>query len=258
MKPNRFLITIIILLILGFIFSPRLGPLKNIVNEVTDPFASFFSHSTLSISNFFQTIRAIGDLAKENNELKKKNLELESKLADLKEVGHENEILKRELGFFQGQEEYQLIPSQVIARSPSGFLETLKIDKGKDDGVQLDRPVLSQGFMIGKISQVYSDSAEVFLITNSNSLVPVVLQDSRGTGLLRGGLAGLTIEDVALDTEIKIGEKVLTSGLGGELLAGLPIGAVEKVISIRSEIFQKTTVKSPVEFGKLEIVFVMR
>ena len=258
MRTNRFLITIIVLLILGFIFSPSLGPVKNITNEIIYPVARFFTLCGIKTGNFFHTIGKIKDIAKENVDLKRKNLELEAKLTGFKEVEHENEILKKELGFSKGQKKYELIPAQVTARSPSGFLQSLKIDKGQRDGVKKGKPVLSQGFMIGKISQVYSESAEVLLITNSNSLVPVLLQNSRGTGLLKGGLGGLVVEDIALDTQIEIGEEVLTSGAGEEFPAGLPLGNIEKIISTKSEIFQKVSVKSPIELGKLEIVFVMQ
>ena len=94
MKNNRFLIIIIILLILGFIFSSYLGPVRNIVEEITNPFSKFFTSSTTKIGGFFSTIGKISDLAKDNNDLKEQNLRLGSELASFKEVSHENEILK--------------------------------------------------------------------------------------------------------------------------------------------------------------------
>lgn len=258
MKKNGFLITIIIILILGFVLSPYLMPVKSVIYEITYPVAQFFTRSNDKISNFFRLLKNIGTLSKENKSLVDENISLKAELSSLSEVRHENEILKKEINFSQTYQAYELIPAQIIGRSASGFLQTLKLNKGKNDGVILGKPVLSLGFMIGKISQVDLASSEVELITNYSSLVPIVLQDSRGTGLLKGGLSGLIIEDIALDSKIKIGENVLTSGLGGEFPAGLPVGTVDKIISLQSEIFQKTSVKSPVDFGRLEIVFIIK
>lgn len=257
-KNIKFIFFIIALLILGFFFSSELVPIKNFFYQLTNPLSRVITDSSGKVKKFFADIRSIGDLTKENVQLEQENQQLKSKLAQLKEVEHENEILKTELGFSQEQKEYQLIPSEIIARSPTSFLQTLKIDKGSNDGVEKDKAVLSGGFLIGSIQEVGADYSEVFLITNAHSLIAAVLQESRGTGLLRGGLKGLTIEDVPLDTEIKAEELVVTSGLGGDLPAGLPIGTIDKIISSESEIFQRASVKSPVEFAKLEIVFVIK
>ncbi|MCL5795386.1 MAG: rod shape-determining protein MreC [Patescibacteria group bacterium] len=258
MKKNGFLITIIVILILGFILSPFLSPIKSVMHEITYPVAQFFTKSNNKVSNFFRLLKNIRALSKDNKALADENTLLKSQISQLQEVSHENDILKKEINFSQTNQTYELIPAQIIGRSPSGFLQSLKINKGKNDGIALNKPVLSLGFMIGKISQVDSTSAEIELIANYFSLLPIVLQNSRGTGLLKGGLNGLIIEDIALDTQIQIGENVLTSGLGGEFPAGLPIGTIEKVVSMQSEIFQKASVKSPIELGKLELVFIIK
>lgn len=258
MKPSRFLIIIAIVAILGLAFSSFLNPARNIFLEVVSPFSRFFTNSGTRVGDFFHTIGSISQLAKDNKDLTTKNLELASTLANLKEVGHENALLKEELGFYQKEKENELVPSQVIGSSPSGFLQTIKVDKGTSDGVKPGSAVLSRGYLIGKVSQVNTNNSEIFLINNSNSLIPVVFQNSRGTGILKGGLSGMVVEDIALDSKIEIGEMVLTSGLGEETPAGLPIGTIEKILSVRSEIFQEVSVKSPIEFGKLEIVFIKK
>jgi len=258
MKPSRFLIIIAIVAILGLAFSTSLNPARNIFVEIVSPFSHFFTNTGTRVSDFFHTIGSISRLARENKELTTNNLELESKLANLDEVSHENALLKQELGFYQKEKENELVPAQVIGSSPSGFLQTIKVDKGLANGIRQGSVVLSRGFLIGKVSQVNENNAEVFLINNSNSLIPVVLQNSRGTGILKGGLSGMIVEDIALDSKVQIGEMVLTSGLGEETPGGLPIGTVEKMLSVRSEIFQEVSVKSPIEFGKLEIVFITK
>jgi rod shape-determining protein MreC len=185
-------------------------------------------------------------------------MDLQSQIAILTEVQHENEILKNELGLAQSTPStYKLAPASIIGRAATGYLKTVIIDRGVKDGVKTGQAVVSQGYLVGVVNQVYDNSSEVNLITDYNSIVPVLLQDSRGTGLLRGGLAGLTVEDIPLNVSIKPSERVVTSGLGGDMPAGISVGKIDEVVSKEGEIFQKVTVSSPIQIYFLEFVFVV-
>ena len=216
------------------------------------------NQSSNSLGSFFSNLGKIKSLLSENNQLVEENNQLKAQVAQMAEIKHENEILKRELGFVQSQSGYELIPAKVVFHSPSSFLQYIKIDKGTKDGVKTGQAVLSNGHLLGVVKEVSNDFAEVNLVTNANSLIPVVLQNSRGTGLLAGGLKGLMAEDIPLDIKIEKNENVVTSGLGGDLPSGIIIGTVQETISGESEIFQRISVKSPIEFGKLEFVFVVK
>lgn len=257
-KNIKFIFFVLAVLIIGFFFSSDLISIKNFFIELTSPISKSVNNSTNSISGFFSNIYSIKNLIKENNQLVKENEQLNAQIASLSETRHENEILKKEIGFVQTNTQYQLIPAEIIGYSPTSFLQTLKINKGSKDGVEKGRAVLFNGSLVGTISEVGTNYSAVNLITNNKSLIPVVLKNSRGTGLLKGGLAGLVIEDVALDSQVQNNESVVTSGLGGDLPSGLLIGNVEKIISSQSEIFQRAEVKSLVEFEKMELVFVIK
>ena len=258
-KTYRYLILIFFLALLGFIIYPvGILPLKNVTYKLIYPLSNSITSVSDTVAVFFQKIKNIGDLTNDIQKLKDDNLNLESELIKLSEIEHENKILKEELGFSKEKHKMEMVPAQVVGRNPSGFLQTIKIDKGTNDGISLKQPVISQGYLIGVISEVTSDYSNVILITAANSLIPVLLQESRGTGLLQGGLQGLIVREITVDTEIKIGEDILSSGLGGDLLSGLPIGKVDKTISQESEIFQKTTIISPISFNRLEVVFVIK
>jgi len=88
--------------------------------------------------------------------------------------------------------------------------------------------------------------------------VPALLQGSRAQGLLRGGISGLVVEKIPFDVAIGENEDILTSGLGDVFVKDIPIGKVAQVISKESEIFKEVSVSSPVEFDKLEVVFVIQ
>jgi len=257
-KYIKFIFFIIALLILGFFFSSELRPIKDFFSQVFSPIGKRILTTSNSMGGFFSNLSQISNLASQNSSLEKENNEIKAELVLLKEVQHENEVLKKEIGFTATQKERELIPCKVISASPSSFFQTIRIDKGTKDGVTNGKAVLSGGFLIGTIQEAADNSSQVFLITNSQSLVAVILQESRGSGLLKGGLKGLTVENIPLDTPIKKGEIVITSGLGDGLLSGIAIGTVQDIISSQSEIFQRVNVESPIELGKIEIVFVIK
>lgn len=260
MKRWRLIIGILsitfIFLVLSFFGGEKFS--QNAVWVVLKPVSIGFQYSFGRVAPFFKNVFHLGQILKQNTNLIKENLELQSRLAKLSEVEYENEILKKELNFAQTKEaETELVPTAIIGRT-SGYLKTMTIDKGEKDGFVKGQAVISQGFLVGTLTEVRPDNAEVTLITDFNSLVPVVLQISRGTGLLRGGLQGLTVEDIPLNIEINPSEDVVTSGLGGQIPAGIIVGKFVAVVSRQGEIFQKITVNSPIDFSKLEVLFVVK
>lgn len=259
MKNYRFLVLITFLALVALIIYP-LGvlPARNFVNRLISPISKDVSTFVIGSKNFFYNISQINSLTKTNQELRDENLQLSSQTSQCLEIAHQNQILSEELGFAKNDTSKELIPAYITGQSPSSFMQVFKINKGSLDGVTVGKPVVSQGYLIGVISEVSDHDSQVNLITNSNSLIPVMLADSRGTGLLKGGLEGLSIKEIPVDTDVKIGEQVLTSGLGGDLPQDISIGKVSKIVSKESEIFHEATVDSPIKFGKLEVVFVYK
>lgn len=256
----RFFIVIFIIIVIGLTLD-FLGPTK-IVSSLfvrgSSPILIRVSSTTGKTANFFQIFGVIGDLKNQNQQLSQENLNLKSQLATLAEIKHENEILKSELGFKQSALEATLIPAQIIARPPAGFLKYLSLNRGTDDGVKVGQAVVSQGYLVGRVESVQKYSSQVLLISNVNSLIPVTLQTSRGSGLLQGGLTGLVVRSISADTQIQNDENVITSDLGGFVPVGILVGKFQKTISSESEIFKKISISSPIEFNKLEIVFIIR
>ena len=258
-KKWRLVIIIFALIIVGF-FVDRAGYLswpKNIAWQMAKPVGLIMSSSVGRVPNFFKNLFHLQTILKQNHDLVNENLLLQSRLASLSEVSYENEILKKELGFSKKEVSADLTPAAVIGQSP-GYLGEIVIDKGKNVGLEAGQAVVSQGFLIGIVTEVRQNNSEVKLISDYNSLIPVVSQDSRGTGLLRGGLQGLIIEDIPLNIVMKANEKITTSGLGGQFPAGIAIGTVGEIVSDKGEIFQKASVSSPIDFSKLEVIFVMK
>lgn len=260
-KKYKLIIFLSFIIIIGMMFSSTkfFRPIKNTIYIVDKPLAMVTNYTVNQITIFFDNLFHLASLGKENQSLIKENLNLQSQLSILKEVQHENEILKKEIGLLEknNNNKIQVLPANIIGRSSLGYIKTIVIDRGLNDNLKAGQAVISEGYLVGTIKQVYDSSAEVDLVTDYNSVVPVLLQDSRGTGLLRGGLKGLTMDDIPLNISIKKGEQVITSGLGGDMPAGILVGEVREVISHEGEIFQKVTISSPIQIYYLEFVFVV-
>lgn len=257
-KKWRFVIIVLMVAILGLIFSPSKfrEPVKNYFWLVFKPIGSGLvavGRVTPLVKDTFH----FRSIVRQNADLVKENLDLQSKLAKLTEVSFENEILKKELGFMQSQDLSKTVPAAIISIS-NGYLKSVVIDKGEKDGLKVGDAVISQGVLVGTISNVRQNNSDVLLVTDFNSLVPVILQNSRGTGLLRGGLKGLVVEQIPLNISLQKGENVVTSGLGGQIPAGILVGKTGEVISKEGEIFQKNSVSTPVDFSRLEVLFVIK
>lgn len=260
MKKWRLAIIVLVIFTL-LLFASFFGWLKwpkDIFWRTIRPVGLVLNVSFGRIPKYFSGVFHINAIIKQNKNLISENLELQSELAKLNEVKYENEILKQELSFAQTKEKtLTTLPAAIIGRT-SGYLKSVTIDKGEKDGLAKGQAVVSQGFLVGTVTDARSDNSEVTLITDYNSLVPVILQDSRGTGLIRGGLGGLVVEDIPLNISIKSNENLVTSGLGGQVPGGIAVGKAQEVISKSGEIFQKVTITSPIDFSKLEVLFVVK
>ncbi|MCX6806617.1 MAG: rod shape-determining protein MreC [Candidatus Berkelbacteria bacterium] len=254
--------TLIIVLFLVVFLIIIYGPVKNVFLIISNPFLNFFEKASVLIiskpADFFRTIKNVNNLASENQGLQRKINDLEAEKAGLKEKEKENEILKRQLNFVENTKGMNLLGANVIGRSPNNFSHYLIINRGEKDGLKIGQAVISEGLLLGKISEVNFNTSKVFLVTNPTGAVPALTQDSRAAGLIKGEIGyGLVLEDLPKDILIFEGENIITSGLGGEYPKGLLIGKLEKVISSTADVFQRASIKSLVDYGKLEIVFII-
>lgn len=174
------------------------------------------------------------------------NQQLKSKLDDYGELALQNddykkeiEALKQELQLNDTLSNYEKVSANVITRSPDTWQDLLIVDKGTADGVQVNMAVMSQAGIIGRVIEVNTKSSKVELLTSKNQSAnhfPVRISSSNGDayGLIKTydeKEQALIATQLTGDTDIKEGDVVQTSGLGGNSPAYLPMGTVQKVKS---------------------------
>lgn len=185
--------------------------------------------------------------------------QLERENEELREIQGEYQVLLDLFNRARQRPEIERSTANVIGLDTSPALQSIIIDRGKKDGIQVGMPVESARGLVGQIFRLTDNASQTVLITDNASSIPARLGSSRATGLLRGnGLGGpLTIEWIDLRYQIEVGEVVLTSGLGGKFPEDLVIGRVIEVDRREADLFQRAIVQPAVDFDALETVFVI-
>ncbi|MEK7447302.1 MAG: rod shape-determining protein MreC [Patescibacteria group bacterium] len=258
MKKISFLIFFSVLIIIfSLLFFKSKGSFSSVdsgVTRVFQPVGMVFVNSTGWIKDLFSNIGNIGNLQKENKELRSRINELESESARMAVSEKENEALKRELNF-KHVSGFETITAQISFFDPTNIRESIIIDKGANDGVKEKMAATAEGFLIGRVAEVYSNSSKIILITDPMSNVPAQIPEVSATGIVQGQVGiGLTMNQVPQETELKKGQAVVTSGLGGEYPKGLVIGKVENITKKNNSIFQTASLRTLIDFKSLERV----
>lgn len=212
-----------------------------------------------STKTLFQTLFSIRKLVAENAELNHQIDELSFANARLEASKNENIALRKALNFRQTSD-FNLLPTEVVTSDPIGFSQVIIIDKGMSDSVDInDAVVVAPGLLVGKITKVHPNSAEVTLITDPSVKVNGEVAESGARGLVQGehGL-GLSLGLVSQNEFIKTADQIITSGLDGDLPRGLLIGRVESLQSSSSDLFQKAFVAPAANLRNLNFLFVIK
>ena len=252
---------IALFVILNFIIPAKylLNPVRNFFFEITMPITKIFYKGGDRTGGFFDRISEIRLMSDEKAQLEKKNAELTIENSELKEVKSENEILRAQLGLKQELKDKELVAADIIGRGPTDASASYIINKGKSDGLSEGMPVVSGQMLLGKLTEVDNNFSRVTLIIDPMSIVNVEVQETRAQAVIKGEVgSNLKIDSVPQESKLLLGQRIITSGLGGTMPKGLIIGEVAEIVSPESEIFQSGRVKPAADFNHLEIVFVIK
>lgn len=176
----------------------------------------------------------------------------------LREAAEENRRLRLALLFRQRNPTGEVIPAEVIGRDPDQMFDVLVINAGRDVGLRTDWPVVTTAGLVGHIREVDEHSSVVRLIFGTR--VSAVVQGSRAHGIV-SPIAGnrFLLEYVDASEDVRIGDLVVSSGMGGRYPKGITIGVVKDVTMEEQEpLFKRVELESEVDFWGLEEVFVLK
>ncbi len=210
-------------------------------------------------------VKELEGVREENKRLHLRVMELSLKNFWLNEERLENRRL-RELLDFRSELKYKVIPADLVAAEPNRRHFSVLINKGSEEGIKRNMPVVNMHGLVGKTVDVSPHTSVVQLIIEPSFRVSALDQRSRVYGIIRPG-SGFTLRlgNVPLTEDVEVGDGVISSGLGGIFPPGIKIGrvtAVESQESLSKEnfsfgIFKRINVKPSVDLSSLEEVFVL-
>jgi rod shape-determining protein MreC len=175
-------------------------------------------------------------------------------ISQQKELEQENERLKTLLGFKE-KSNFKLIPASVIAKDSSNFSNTIAIKQSQSKGVKKDSIVISEAGLVGRVYDTSAGISRVMLITDINSRVSAVVSRSRQGGIVYGMYSGMCqLEYLPLDSDIEVGDEVVTSGFSDIYPKGILIGTVVSIIKQPRGLTISAVLKPSVDFTRLEEV----
>jgi rod shape-determining protein MreC len=230
---------------------------ESLAVEITAPVQKLVRAVLQGVGNVWKGYFHLVGLEKENQRLKREVEELRHQVNEYREAYLTNQRLRGLLNFKKSIAT-PLLPAEVVAFDPSGWFQTILIDKGSNDGVAQDMAVVNASGLVGRVIGVSSHHAKVLLILDPNSAVDGLVQRSRARGILVGrGRGNCLLNYVQRNEDVQVGDQVISSGMGGVFPKGLLLGTVQEVVRGTSGLFQAVEVQPAVDFGRLEELMVV-
>jgi len=203
------------------------------------------------------------DVKKENEELLLENIELEAKLRSFDSLQEENERLKEMFSIKNRQDQYEYLGTNVIGRTGGGIITSYIIDKGSDEGLQAGMAVMSQEGIVGQVTETAATWSVVETLSSENISIHVTtVEDKMNSGILEGHIGSgqkqmAKISYLPIDSSIKEGDDVVTSGLGRFYPPDFFIGEVVRVEEDKGNLMKTAIVETAVNFSDTRMLFVI-
>ncbi len=234
-----------------------IGFLDSVAGVVIAPFQSFFTQTIQSVSDSTNHYFFLVDVARENDLLK---LEIQRLISEKNELIERLASQKRlaKLMAYEDDWKKKTVVASVIGRDATQWSKVVVINKGTQNGIRDRLAVITDSGVIGQIIHAGLNMSKVLLIVDGRSAVDALFQENRVSGVVVGmGEDECQLKFVPNTADVKIGDSVLSSGLGGIFPKGLIIGKVSQVSKKKQGLFQEITLTPSSDLSHLEEVLVL-
>ncbi len=254
---NIFLLILVGVIIIAMNYTGLGLRTKDLFLTVSSPLQAFFWQQGQDLNHFIDKLKGINSLEGENSYLKLENQRLRAELANLLELKNENQELRKALDIGL-EKEFEMTMANVISKDP--FQDVVVIDKGSNDGISVNFPVISpQKNLIGRVEESFPNFSRIILTSNKRSLISAKISNQEETiGVANGeGNLKLAFDLILQDNKIEKGSLVLTTSLGNIFPKGLLIGEIKSIDYSDVKPFQTAQIDSGLDLNKLSSVFVI-
>ncbi|MBI5837599.1 MAG: rod shape-determining protein MreC [Candidatus Eisenbacteria bacterium] len=203
------------------------------------------------------TTQQLSSLLVERGQLATDSQELRRARRLLQELREENLLLREQAGFAR-RDTLHLLPAWVLAKLGDRLGTRVLINRGNQDGVRMGSAVLNRGGLVGRVDALEAHLARVRLLTHRASAVSARVERSRVEGVVEGDpLEGLRLRFVPSSADVRVGDEVVTSGLGGGFPEGLRVGRVRALGLEQGGLLRRIDIEPAAPPEHLEDVFVL-
>lgn len=239
------------------------GPLRIVANYTVIPMQKGISYVGMWMSDFSKNFETLKDMKKENSELQSKVDELTIDNTRLRQDQYELERLRELYKLDENYSDYNKIGAHVIANNGTNWFSDFTIDKGSRDGIKKNCNVLAGSGLVGIVTEVGPNYAQVRSIIDDASNVSCMVLSTSDTCIVRGDLklmsdGRIRFEKLANnDNKIEVGEQIVTSHIGDRFLQGLFIGYISEIKVDSNNLTRSGYITPAVDFSKLQEVLVI-
>ena len=206
---------------------------RNAVNVVLSPVKSLFSYASDAVSGFVSYFTEFDEIVEENKELREELSAAKKRISDAEEVEKMNEWLYRYLELRREHTDYKYVDCKVTGSESGNYMTVFVLDKGTSSGIACNMCVVTDYGVVGYVKEVGSNWCKAVTLLESGTSVGAYIQRTDETGVVEGdfnlaseGLCKMLY--LSAESDVKAGDRVLTSGYGSGYPRGLLIGYAER------------------------------
>ena len=208
-----------------------------------------------SVRDVWQNYFALQQTRQENQQLHTEVAQLRVGLQQERALAEQSRMLQKLLDM-KMETPLKTTAAYVIAGAASPDFRTATIDKGTSDGLKPDMAVISPAGVVGRIILPTSRAAKIQLLIDRDAAAGAVTERGRAQGVVVGTGTSLRFDNVSGTADLKVGDRVVTSGIEGIYPKGFEIGQIES-IERRAGEFSAIIIRPTVEFSSIEAVLVV-
>ena len=245
------------------LFTDSGGPLRWIGNYTIVPMQKGISYVGTWMSDLSDNFQTLDEVKKENEELQTRVDELTIDNTRLRQEQYELERLKELYKLDQNYADYEKVAAHVIANNGTNWFSSFTIDKGSNDGIKEDMNVLAGSGLVGIVTEVAPNYSQVRSIIDDESNISGMILSTSDLCMVRGDLKLMEDGRIRLeklpnnDTEIEVGEQVVTSHISSRFLQGLLIVYVSEISVDSNNLTRSGYITPAVDFTKLHEVLII-
>lgn len=267
--PTKYILMImtgvcVVAMLLSFTLNISGGPLNTVAGYVFIPMQRGINTVGTWMTDKAANLKNLHDVMAENEELKKQVDELTAELNTVKLEQYELENLRELLELDQKYPSYDKVAANVIGKSSGNWFSYFIIDKGSDDGVEVDMNVIAGSGLVGIVTDVGPNYAKVTAIINDTNKVGGMVTTTSDNLIVNGSLQNMNenmvIEFTNLndkDDEVHVGDPVVTSYISDQYQQGILIGYISSIEKDSNNLTKSGTITPAVDFEHIEEVLVI-